>query len=148
VALESIQPQSGDPARVRRRRTVGLVACGVLLFIFLGCMSIAIGNRTPDGVVLESGTLVQKGEAVVPSSTELDIYYPIPYARPPNLELDTDFEDGVLVAQQEDHFRVRNTHAFRRSVKWTARGIRATEPAPVAAPEPPGPPPPEPVHAQ
>ncbi len=149
MAADSTDPRPPVSGRGYRRQTVGFVAGGILLVIFLGCMSIAIGNRTPDGVVLESGTLVQKGEASVPAGTQLDVYYPIPYAHPPNLELGDYGEECQLVEQHEDHFRIHNTHPLSHSVKWTARGVRAAEPAPATAPEPPAePPPPEPVHAR
>jgi hypothetical protein len=130
------------------RRKAGVAAGVVLVLIFLGCMSIAIGNRTPEGTVLEDGTLVQNGEATVPPGCEQDVYYPIPYARPPHLDVSSSFDECVLVEQREDHFRVKNVdHTFSHSVTWKARGMRCL-PSPCApASEPPLAPPPTPVPA-
>ena len=108
------------------RRWIAASALAILLVIFLGCVSINIG--WPLG---ESGTedvLVQKG-TLHPSDFDQDVFYPIPYASPPNLTIDEPFHRDVLIVEQEaDHFRVRYTKDKPLAifgVEWTARGTRA-----------------------
>lgn len=117
-----------------------------ILFIILGCMSLTIGGRTE--VVQheenDGGVLTQTGEAIIAGDSELDVYYPIPYPNIPNLVL-THYKllnEPRLVAQKEDHFRVRNPDGSALNLKWTAKGMKPPTPVLVAPVNPPPPPPP------
>jgi hypothetical protein len=112
-------------AWIIQNRWVTLAAAIVGLSIFLGCMSCEVNSHCvcstePDG------TTSQEGETTLQPREERDIFYFIPYAYPPNLEVSAPWNEGVIVEQKEDHFRVRNKDLYHCSdVKWKARGIRA-----------------------
>jgi hypothetical protein len=121
-------------------REVGLLATGLVVLIFLGCMSLSFGERSAEAPAPDCGPLVQKGEVTVPAGTEQDVYYPIPFASPPNLTIRDMIEECVVVDQKPDHFRIRNERKLGVSVcghvavQWTARGLRASaNPAPASA---------------
>jgi hypothetical protein len=115
-------------------RKAGVAAGALILVIILGCMSIAIGNRsTEESSITPEGTLVQTGEAMVQDHDTETVYYPVPYISPPNLEISSSFDDCVVVEQAGDHFRVKNPSAFCRKVTWKARGLRVS----VTPPPPP-----------
>ena len=99
------------------KRGVWIAGCVVFVAICLGCMS--IGGRT-EIVNRDDRASSQTGKANVPGGQQLDVYYPVPYATPPNLEIADEF---VIVEQKADHFRVKNTSTFSRTVNWTARGV-------------------------
>src|SRR5262249_4362379 len=74
---------------VASSRWVGALAGGMILSIFLGCMSLSIGEKTYKSGCAEvtaDNILVQTGETHLKSCGELDVFYPIPYAHTPNLE--------------------------------------------------------------
>src|SRR5215831_12941331 len=110
------------------RRWIAGSVLAILLVIFLGCMSFNIGWP-----VAETGSedvLVQKGTLHPTGMSEQDVFYPIPYASPPNLTFDEMFHhDFIVVDQQPDHFRVRFVKDRPLSnllgVEWTTRGLRA-----------------------
>lgn len=107
-------------ARLGSRLGAALGAATFVLTL-LGCMNFAIGNRTspnPDGV------LDQEGDVHLSPFAEEDIYYPIPYANFPNVELTETFSQFQIIEQKEDHCRIRNTTPFRIDVHWHARGVR------------------------
>jgi len=125
----NLVPSCGLHCLAIARRCVAALAVVVTLIIFLGCMSLNIGRPVLDTAGDE--VLFQKGKLQPSGETEQDVYYPIPYASPPNLTLDDTFShDLVIVDQKPDHFRVRYgidkpmIHFF--GVEWTARGMRAT----------------------
>jgi hypothetical protein len=112
-------------------RTAGILASVVLLTLFLGCMSLNIGQLHPseDGVLTQSGTLTYHG------SKPQTVYYPIPYASTPNLTLKDSWkeDDWEIIDQQSDHFTVRRKDFARGStpeLTWTAKGLRGPPPAP------------------
>src|SRR5262249_19832252 len=105
-------------------RRVILVTCSLMfLAIVLGCMSLSIGGRQ-GGSSCEDGVSEHSGEVKVSAGRELDVYYPVPFASPPNLTLADDCDhvvqvegrpdnfDCVLLEQQFDHFRVKNVGKF------------------------------------
>lgn len=120
-------------------RWVGMLSFVALAVVFLGCMSLSIGERTVT-TSLEGDVLTQQGcVATLASKEEREVYYPIPYATPPNLELTTesacDRHDVQILEQKEDRFRIKAKSALLSSVTWKARGVR--RPAPPAGPAPP-----------
>src|SRR5262249_22617919 len=97
----------------------------------LGCMSFSIGCPWP-AATSSDGCLTQSGSVTIPPGAEQDVYFPIPYASPPNLALGDWPEGCVLIEQKADHFRIRNMHRGglgAAEVDWTAKGVRG--PAPV-----------------
>jgi hypothetical protein len=114
------------------------VAC---LVVFLGCMSLNFGTRT-EVIQHDDVSYMQTGKVSVPGGQEIEVYYPIPYGSPPNLELCSDWDHCVVVQQKADHFRVKNNRLLSTECKWTARGMRVAPPAPPGFPPPViGPPP-------
>jgi hypothetical protein len=145
------KPRIGSTIRFR---AVAAMAAVALILIILGCMSFSIGGKTmilgPEGNPFE-----QSGAIELRPGAEQDVYYAIPYASTPNLEIDSMFDDVELVEQHADHFRVRNTSngLLSRTVEWKARGVKVPPPGPITvtplsptpvAPSNP-PPPPAPV---
>jgi len=114
-------------------------ACALILLtaIIVGCMSISFGGRSceshDDNLLEQEGTLRFGPECQT-------VYYPIPYASPPNLTLDMPFHALEIEEQAPDHFKVRMTGAVLGAVTWKAKGLRAPPPheppAPIYAPSP------------
>src|ERR1700682_6524953 len=137
-----------------RFRIAAALAAVAFVLIVLGCMSFSIGGKTvvrpPDGNPFE-----QSGAIELRPGAEQDVFYAIPYASTPNLEIDSMFDDLDLVELHADHFRVRNTSnvLLSRTVEWKARGVKCLPLAPITVvPPPPAPaapshppPPPAPV---
>jgi hypothetical protein len=121
-------------------RTMGALAGGVSVLIFLGCMSFSIGGRNYEAPSTDSrceDLLTQKGQCPLKAHMEEVVYYPVPFGHVPNLELTNTDDACVVVEQKEDHFRVRNGSWDTVRVKWKARGIRVPAvAAPVPPPEP------------
>jgi hypothetical protein len=137
-----IETRSRVPAERGRitalSRMIGAAAGVSLLGLFLGCMSFSIGGRNYechrlDGLC-DNEVLSQHGAVRLSPGDEQDVYYPIPYASPPNLELgDLLRIDYILLEQRADHFRVRIKSCLDLvTLTWKARGVRA--PAIVAQP--------------
>jgi hypothetical protein len=128
----------------------GAVAGALFVLILIGCMNFAIGNRTiEDG----NGVLVQEGDVHLTKDGEEDVYYPIPYASVPNLEVNDSFAHFKIIEQKEDHFRIRNTSFIAEDVHWHARGVRIgllppPGPGPILSSSPPQGLPSQPIPAQ
>jgi hypothetical protein len=127
------------PRRVRFQIAAALAAAAFVLIV-LGCMSFSVGGRT----VIETpndNPHEQRGEVDVRPGAELDVFYPQPYVRTPNLSISSTFDEIDLLEQHTDHFRVRNTDQFfRRTLSWKARGLIEGPPAPIPiAPQTPPP---------
>ena len=106
-----------------------LAALGLAAFVgfSLGCMNLSFGGRheyvSPSSETISDG--VQRGKAFAPYATDVTVYYPQPYASPPNLEFEDDAKTQlVIVDQKADYFRVKNTH-LGREFSWKARGVLA-----------------------
>ena len=97
-----------------------------LLTLLLGCLNVNI-DRGVDG----EGLCKQSGSVSVPAGEELDVFYPKPFATPPNLTVSSTFDECVVIAQLPDHFRVRNAGLFARNADWEVRGERIVPPDPL-----------------
>ena len=117
---------------------VGVTAACLMLAIFLGCMSLEIGNRTVQTPPCEEGVLCQQGEVHVAANSSQFVHYPLPYPRKPNIEIHSTFDDCEIAEERENGFLLRNPNCLSRTVKWKARGMRCDPPA--AAPSVPPPP--------
>jgi|GEM_PF-3607814 len=112
------------------RRTAGVASAFAWLAIILGCMNLSIGERTmlPDDHL----AYTQAGSVHVEIGQELDVYYPVPYASPPNLEF-KGLGSYTIVDQQADHFRVHNNGGLL-GFDWTARGVKVALPPSLVQP--------------
>ncbi len=128
MKLRLLPPASGRGIGLARR-IAWIASCIGFLAICLGCLS--IGGRT-EVVNRDDRSSTQSGKATIGAKREMDVYYPVPYAQTPNLELETSGDDCVIVEQKADHFRVKSTSHLTRSVSWTARGVSS-----LASPAPP-----------
>jgi hypothetical protein len=102
---------------------VGWIAsCLLFLAIALGCMSLGIGERN---VVVSQNDSPghQSGKITVNPSQEMNVYYPIPYQYPPNLQTENP-GTCVVVEQKTDHFRIKNTGIWAQDVTWQSRGVQ------------------------
>jgi hypothetical protein len=99
-------------------------------------MSITFGGLSFGSRTEADGTFCQEGEIHVLKGDEQDVYYPAPYAGPPNLELTDNVDQCLVLEQKPDHFRVRNPGPFESTLHWKARGLRVAA-VPVVTPPPP-----------
>jgi hypothetical protein len=114
--------------------TLGLAAAGV----YLG------GGRLKFGPASE--LLVQQGGFETVINSEGVVYFPRPYASPPNVELAGKCENTVVTECTHDHFRWRNTRTGKNEqqpfpiggtvnvfgsegrVRWSATGVSEKAP--------------------
>jgi hypothetical protein len=122
-------------------RRAGVLAAAMVVLILLGCMSISIGKFGGGSCAEADGVFCQEGEVTLPPNTVREVFYPVPYANRPNLEISDLFSHGELLEQKEVSFKVRNETAFAVTLSWKARGVRVISPTP----EPTLTPPPAPV---
>lgn len=129
-------------------RRMAALAGAAWIAVVLGCMSISIGGKHITPGLHEDGAFVQEGKVHVPPGCQQAVYYPLPYAAPPNLDIDCTLHQCNIVEQKADHFVICNHGVFPRSVDWTARGVKCGPPPglPLPPPEPvPALPPPQPL---
>jgi hypothetical protein len=89
-----------------------------------GCLCLNFGDCDRPEV---DGVLTQKGEvtcAFGKPGTPMTVYYPVPYASPPNLEIHDHFKRYIILEQRADCFRIVQDMPGL-PVEWTARGVRA-----------------------
>ena len=109
------------------RRLAGAGAATFLLAVILGCMSVSFEGRK-NIIQHDDQTFSQTGKQEVPPGQELEIYYPVPYAGPPNLVAATTFSECQVIEQRPDRFRVKNTTSSPHELTWTARGLKGPPP--------------------
>ncbi len=124
-------------ARLLLSRPVGAVAAAAVVLIILGCMSLSFGGLSIGCHSEPDGTLCQEGDLKLLQGQDQEIYYPIPYVSPPNLELSGDVDHCEIVEQKPDHFRIRNPKGATSCPHWRARGLRAAVPPPAVFVAPP-----------
>ncbi len=105
-------------------RTTGAIAATLSILIILGCMSFSIERGERVKVVeISSGAEVfeQKGSVMLEPSVPVVVYYPVPYATPPNLTLQhSSFE---IIQQYPDRFVVKNNNDKSYYVDWNSKGL-------------------------
>jgi hypothetical protein len=72
-------------------------------------------------------TFRQQGRLNVAAGNSQEVYYPIAYRTPPNLQLDGDanWQFVKLLEQKADHFKISCTAQFGSTeVRWRAEGVR------------------------
>ena len=119
-----------------QRAALGMVML-LLAIAQTGCICLSFGGTSESE---DHATFVQTRKLVLQPGQELDVYYPVPYASPPNLEIEDTWRSCVVIDQKPDHFRIRSDsrfgQVFGEDVKWTARGIRAATPIAVSVQPP------------
>jgi hypothetical protein len=112
----------------RMQRAIGATAFAALAAVILGCMSLSIAERSATTSMADTDVLAQEGTFAQIDAQSKVVYYPIPYASPPNLEFTAESESRVadveILEQKEDHFRFRVPGGSSGWVKWKARGLR------------------------
>ncbi len=119
----AMSPQARFANLIFSRKAAAL-AGGFTALIFLGCMCFNIGSQftIPE-------TFEQEGQVTVPANCEMDVFYPIPYATPPNLTFENGHNDCFLVEQKNNHFRIFNKNVTKaRTIDWKANGQRVPPP--------------------
>lgn len=96
-----------------------MVVCAMLAS-GAGCLSISLGGWRQHE---DPNVLKQTGSVSIPRGEIREVYYPVPYPSPPNLEIDDSFHHYTILEQKADHFRIRNDNGSWH-VTWTARGVR------------------------
>lgn len=91
-----------------------------------GCFSLCIGYPGQEGV---DGVLTQHGKVQCITGQPETVFYPVPYASPPNLEIDQDKKSWTILEQRTDAFCITRT-MDGPALQWTARGSRAPRVAP------------------
>lgn len=125
-------------------RKAVILGTAILSFtLALGCMSFSFGERTevirspePSAV---ADAAEQRGKVAVPGGEEITVYYPVPYASPPNLVIRDPGGVCRVVEQKADCFRIVNSASLTMGpydVVWTARGVHASpaQPNPAVPP--------------
>src|ERR1700677_3056545 len=116
----------------------------LLAAVFLAGCKVYIGGRPPKPPVetverVNDGppARIERGVVTLQPAQELDVFYPVPFVSPPNLQVESEFasQTFVVLEQKADHFRVRNESSFGFPIKltWNARGVRQ-KPAAAAPP--------------
>jgi len=113
------------------RRGVIITTALAFAALGLGCMSFTFGGHTDMVAPHEPAATAdlakeQTGNAQVAGGEEITVYYPIPYASPPNLVMRDPNAVCRVIEQKADCFRIRNTASLTAGynyVAWTARGV-------------------------
>jgi hypothetical protein len=113
--------------------TVGIM---VFLGFAIGCMSLQLGGRN-EVLTTDAGVTSQSGRVSIAAGDMIEVHYPVPFAYPPNLQLEEEWRRCKLIEQRPDSFRVKNLGNSACEVAWRARGVKIAPPAtlPVAPPE-------------
>ncbi len=119
-------------------KTVIITTAVTALLSALGCMSFTFGGRTEvvspppvPGPVAGTAEWQQMGNVRVPVGEEMTVYYPIPYASPPNLVITGRGGACRVIEQKADCFCIKNNSDLPFELGWTARGVKAPPPVPV-----------------
>lgn len=114
----------------RVRIAISVIAAIMIPMMSMGCLALNFGGWSQKSD--DPSIVAQSGSVPIPKGQEVVVYYPRPYASPPNLELEDTFHNYKIVEQRPDCFRVRN-ESGTWDLKWTARGVPVQPPV-VATP--------------
>ena len=119
--------------RLTRRKLLILLALICLPLLATGCVCLSFGgcdHAEADGVLAQTGKVTCKYES------QVTVYYPVPYASPPNLEIHDLARNFSLLEQRADCFRIVQVSPGLPNVEWTARGMRAPAAIAPTVPDP------------
>jgi hypothetical protein len=132
-----------SPSARKRLRWKLLFVLGVICLPLLstGCICLSFGGWGHDsGEQCESkhhdsdGAVTQKGSLTFGNGEPVTVYYPVPFASPPNLEIRDQFNKCRIIDQRADCFRIVQDGPSVPSVHWTARGITTPASTPSVTP--------------
>jgi hypothetical protein len=114
----------------RKERLITLIAAAIVaalvsVVLIFGFRAFQ-GNAAYGPEILEHNQLLkQQGKAAVAGEKPIDVYYPIPYASPPNLTVQGDQIE--IVEQKADHFQLKKKDSSPGAieVQWLAQGLRS-----------------------
>jgi hypothetical protein len=106
-----------------------------ITMIVAGVVSAAVAAAVSMGVPLIWGrggqTLSQQGKFWIGAGAGQDVYYPIPYSSPPNLQVElsqghTNLQHMKIIEQKPDHFKIDFQSPLGGGVefRWRAEGLR------------------------
>ncbi len=117
-----------------KRKVTLLLAIVCLPLLTTGCLCLSFGGGCDGhcgGEHPESnGVLTQKGSFAKPTGEPVTVYYPVPYASPPNLEIQDPLNKCHIIDQRADCFRIVQDGPGMLNVNWTARGVKSISPSP------------------
>jgi hypothetical protein len=127
ASIEKPRPQSFW----QRHGTTVLVAAVAAVVATTISIVVQVWLARPPG--RPDGPLLQEGSVIIALNAEREVFYPIPYAGPPNLVLDggdVNWNAIKLKEQKADHFTIQCTAnmGFPASIHWRADGMRAPPP--------------------
>jgi len=112
---------------MRSVRTWERVAAAVGIVLFLGftfgCMSLQFGGRN-EVISTDPNVTSQSGRVSIAAGDIVEVHYPVPYAYPPNLELEEEWRHCKIIEQRPDSFRVKNLGNSACEVAWKTRGVK------------------------
>jgi hypothetical protein len=108
--------------RLTRRKLLLLLALICLPLLATGCIALSFGGCEHAEA---SGVLTQSGKVTCKCESQVTVYYPVPYASPPNLEIHDQARNFSLLEQRADCFRIVQVSPGLPNVDWTARGVRS-----------------------
>ncbi len=121
-----------SPGARRLLRWKLLVLLGVICLPLLatGCICLSFGgwgqgfSEHTDGEHHDAGGAVtQKGALTFGNGEPVTVYYPVPFASPPNLEIRDQPNKCKIIDQRADCFRIVQDGPGVPPVHWTARGV-------------------------
>ncbi|HEV8062832.1 MAG TPA: hypothetical protein VGP68_23335 [Gemmataceae bacterium] len=119
--------------RLTRWKLLLLLVLVCLPLLATGCLCLSFGGSDhPES----DGVLTQSGEVTCGPGRPVVVYYPIPYASPPNLEIRDCFKKCSVLEQKADCFTIAEDSPAVLRIDWTARGVRAPTTTPIAPPAP------------
>jgi len=111
-----------------RQHGVTMIVAGVVSAVVAAAVSVGV----PLIWGLRGGqTLSQQGKFWIGAGASEDVYYPIPYSSPPNLQVE--FSQGPftlqnvkIIEQKPDHFKIECPSPLggRAEFRWRAEGLR------------------------
>jgi hypothetical protein len=100
-------------------------AVGIVVFLgfAFGCMSLQLGGRN-EVISTDPSVASQSGRVTIAAGDVVEVHYPVPYAYPPNLQLEEEWRHCRIVEQRPDSFRVKNLGNSACEVAWKTRGVK------------------------
>jgi hypothetical protein len=111
------------PSVTRRHGVTVLIAATVAAVV---ATAISVGVQS---WVAKGDRLIQQGKVMVAIGGEHEVFYPVPFASPPNVQLEgngVNWNAIKLTEQKPDHFKIKSTADFglAQEIRWRAEGVR------------------------
>jgi len=138
VLADPVPPRRSFWKEQRLPMLVAAIVAALVSALIAALVTIALVSalstyqRPGTGATGGRGTLVQQGTVVVTPGNPAEVYYPVPYAVPPNLVLEgPNAMSCIMLEQKQDHFKVRTIWVSDHpgiNVRWKAEGVAAPDP--------------------